>query len=64
MTEFMLVLEQDFLHIDREDKWLWKDLQTNIYTVKSAYTLLENTVTGKNSKSFSLLWILKALSSA
>jgi len=52
------------LHLDREDKWVWRDPQSNIYSMKSAYKLLTNANIGTTCEHLRVLWSLKVIPSA
>jgi len=42
LEDFMVCISQSFLHLDKEDKWLWSDPPSYSFSVKSAYTKLAN----------------------
>jgi len=60
----MHILTHNSLHIEGDDTWVWKDVEGEKYTVKSAYTKLHNTFIGEHSDMFKLFWSIRALPSA
>jgi len=46
------------------DKWVWKDSETTLFSVKSAYGLLKGEGEEENSRFYKSFWRIRALSSA
>jgi len=46
----------------KKDEWKWKDSETNIFTLKLAYTKIRNRIIRKNDDIFEHFWNIKALS--
>jgi len=47
-----------------QDTWEWKGEQTKIFTVKSAYNIIQNNTNGKHIEFFKTIWKLKVIPSA
>jgi len=65
------VQEEELMHIITnqkfdcgEDTWVWKEGEDEVYTVKSAYNLLQNISVEESNDLFDVLWSLKALPNA
>ena len=59
-AKFLEDLEGISIHLDREDKWIWKEDAAGVYTVGNAYKMLMTCHTDENQDgAFTELWKVK-----
>ena len=64
-AKFLEELEGISIHLDREDKWIWKEDASGVYTVGNAYKMLMTDHTDENQDGvFTELWKVKVPSKA
>ena len=64
-VKFLQDLEDINIHLDREDKWIWKEDASGVYSTGSGYKKLMLSQTDENQDSvFIELWKVKAPSKA
>ena len=64
-VKFLEDLEGISIHPDREDKWIWKEDASGVYTVGNANKILMTDHTDENQDgAFTVLWKVKVPSKA
>jgi len=59
----MQILGDQRVRVDKEDSWVWKDRETIVFTVKSAYKILRDDSQGAERDLHVGFWRLKVQSS-
>jgi len=55
-----IFLGEQRIRADKKDTWVWKDEETTVYTVKSAYKMLKEEVQVDDKDLFVVFWRIKA----
>ena len=63
-SQFLQELQGLRLDLEKEDSWIWKDVEFLAYSVKSAYVSLRREIEGENRIVYDKFWRCKALPSA
>jgi len=61
LTLFMCEIKGRTLNRDKEDEGIWNDGETDDYTVKSAYKMLNSGIKDEEAFLYDLFWKTKAL---
>ena len=64
VEDFMTSIAHVSLHSDKEDSWLWNDLSSDNFSVKSAYSKLAYNGNRNTNGRFADLWNLKVMPSS
>jgi len=64
MIEHMKEVDETTLYRDRNDEWLWRDNETQVYTIKSIYGNLKIENTIHDGFLYEVFWKTKTLSLA
>ena len=62
--DLLQLLGEKSVNMDNEDTWVWKDGETMVFTIKSAYKILKEDVQGEKGELYVSFWKIKAQPSA
>ena len=63
VSQLLDVILSSYPSVEFEEKWVWKDVESEVFSVKSTYTVLKGETEGENSRLYNFFWKTKVLPS-